>query len=83
LLGEDQRRLLEGGIAPEPIMPIIMKRDVSPVAFSGDERPPKRPDELQMTKPALDASDALGVALIPAPVQPPVTVSNWSAAKEM
>jgi hypothetical protein len=44
VLGEDQRRLLlAGGIPPERI---IMKRDVSPVVISGDERPAKRPDEL-------------------------------------
>ena len=44
VLGEDQRRLLlAGGISPERI---IMKRDVSPVVISGDERPAKRPDEL-------------------------------------
>jgi hypothetical protein len=44
VLGEDQRRLLlAGGIPSERI---IMKRDVSPVVISGDERPAKRPDEL-------------------------------------
>ena len=44
VLGEDQRRLLlAGGISPERI---IMKRDVSPVVISGDERPAKRPAEL-------------------------------------
>jgi hypothetical protein len=44
VLGEDQRRLLlAGGISPERI---IMKRDVSPVVISGDEKPAKRPDEL-------------------------------------
>jgi hypothetical protein len=44
VLGEDQRKLLlAGGIQPARI---IMKRDVSPVVISGDERPAKRPDEL-------------------------------------
>ena len=44
ILGEDQRRiLLEHGISPERIW---LKRDSSPVVFSGRENPLEHPKEL-------------------------------------
>jgi len=59
VLGEDQRHLLlEGGIAPERI---VLKRDVSPVYVSGDEKPAQRPSSLG-SGPVLLYSGNYGVA---------------------